>query len=449
MKKTFLWAALALLLTGWAAWHYFARTERFDTRYTGAFRLDGHSFLFIAPDSEDRLRYRTLSGQSGLLWPAGKHRFTGGRGWDDREPLANTFTFEMDANGHPAAVTWEQRGVPAVRAPVAAISEETGTLRSGELKLRYKFVRPAGQKPQASVVIIYGFERSSAVDQRFEPYLYAASGFATLVYDQRGTGESQGEYTQNFDVLSDDAVAALQWVREQPRIDDARVQLAAFDAGGWVASLAAAKDKRVRGLLVNGGAMVPVVQADRWRYVRALREQQFGGDVIAQVDKINAVLSDSVDRGVDRWSELNDMLAAAHDEPWFAALAGSDSLLGQFANSRSPLWFTRLAHSLKYPRTDPVFIDRLYDPLPTALAFTPSSYWIFGENDARMPTQWTLDALNTLQKRGRPIDYLVYPGGGHDGLRMETLPDGTQRVLGYEPDYFKVQVDWLRRNGRG
>lgn len=448
MKKTLLWAAIVLLLAGWAAWHYLAPSDRSDTRYTGAFRLEGHSLLFIAPDGEDCLRYRTLSGQSGRLWPAGKHRFSGGRGWDDREPLANTFTFEMDANGHPLAVTWEQPGMPVVRAPAAAVTEETGMLRSGELRLRYKFVRPVGQKPQASVVLVYGFERGSAVDQRFEPYLYAASGFAALVYDQRGTGGSQGEYTRNFDVLANDVVAALQWLRDQPRIDDARTQLAAFDEGAWVASLAAAKDKRVRGLLVNNGAMVSAMQTDRWRYVHALRQQQFGDEVIAQVDTINAVLSDIVDRGADRWSDLDDMLSAARDAPWFAALSHSDSLLGQLANRRGPLWFSRIAHAWKYPHTDPVFIDRLYDPLPTALAFSPSSYWIFGENDARMPTQWSLDALNTLQKRGRPIDYLVYPGSGHGGLRMATLTDGTQRVLGYEPDYFKVQVDWLRRNSR-
>lgn len=448
MKKNLLRAAAAVLLIGCVTLYFFAHPQRSDTRYSGAYKLEGHSFVFIAPDGADRLRYRTLSGRSGLLWPAGGHRFTGGKGWDDREPVANTFTFEMDAQGRPQAVVWEQPGTPAVRAVAADISEQTGVLRSGDLMLHYRFVRPAGQKPQAAVAIVYGSQRNDTVERRFEPYLYAASGFATLAFDQRGTGSSQGEYTQNVAVLADDAAAALRWLREQPRIDQARVHLVAFDEGGWVAPLAAAKDRRVRSLLVNCGPLVSAAQADRWRYVYALRQRGFGDDAIARADAINDILSDIVDRGANRWAELGASLKAAHDAPWFGALEDSESLLGHIAHRRAPLWVTRLGRWWKFDRANPVFVDRLYDPTPAAMVLHAPSYWIFGQDDARMPTDWTLDELNSVQKRGRPVDYLVYPDVGHGALRMEKLPDGKRRVLGYEPDYFKVQVDWLRRNSR-
>jgi len=97
-------------------------------------------------------------------------------------------------------------------------------------------------------------------------------------------------------------------------------------------------------------------------------------------------------------------------------------------------------------RKDPPFIDRLYDPVPTAAALKAPSYWIFGERDSTMPTEWTVEALNKLQRRGKPVDYMIYPEADHGILRIEQLPNGERRVLGYEPDYFKVQIDWLKRN---
>ena len=70
-----------------------------------------------------------------------------------------------------------------------------------------------------------------------------------------------------------------------------------------------------------------------------------------------------------------------------------------------------------------------------------------GPGNFHMPTQWTIDELNKLQKRGKPVDYMVYPDADHGILRVEKQPNGKHRVLGYEPDYFKLQLDWLRRSG--
>ena len=63
-----------------------------------------------------------------------------------------------------------------------------------------------------------------------------------------------------------------------------------------------------------------------------------------------------------------------------------------------------------------------------------------------MPTDWTIEALQKLQKRGKPVDYLIYPDADHGILRFETGEDGRRRILGYEPDYYRMQIDWLRRN---
>src|SRR6185503_10488045 len=60
----------------------------------------------------------------------------------------------------------------------------TSMCASGELQLRGKLVLPDaatyGPGPYPTVVIVHGSESYSAVDYYYEPYLYAANGFAAL-----------------------------------------------------------------------------------------------------------------------------------------------------------------------------------------------------------------------------------------------------------------------------
>jgi pimeloyl-ACP methyl ester carboxylesterase len=443
MKKKIFWIAGGLALIVAALVYALFASPALDTRYSGAYALPDDSFVYISPEGEDVLRFRTLSGQSGLLWREGNH-FAGGKGFAEREPAFNRFTFNFNDSGHAVSLTWEQPRTLTVRAPKVPLAEQIVTFVSGDTRLRGKLVMPEGSGPHPAVVFIGGSEQTSLVDEAFEPYLYASRGFATLVFDQRGTGESQGDYTRNFRVLATDVLAALKWLRDQPRINGANVHLVGVSQGGWIAPMAAARDAKVRSVLVGSGPLVSVFEGDRWRYVSALKKQGFE-DAIPEADRINLILSDIVGRHQDRWSDLANALGAARREPWFDTLAGSGSLLGDAAHSALPLWAQRV-RVWWTQRQDPPFIDRLYDPVPTAAALKMPSYWIFGEQDSTMPTEWTIEAINKLQRQRKPMDYLIYPEAGHGILRIERLPDGKTRVLGYEPDYFKAQIDWLKRN---
>lgn len=445
MKKKILWGLLAVLLVGSLIAYLKSRPEPADTRYSGAYVLDDGLFVFIAPREGSVLRFRTMAGESGALWPAGEHRFAGGKGWAEREPDYNRFTFEMNEQGRPVALKWEQTGLEPRRASIVELPEQIATFASGDLTLRAKLVMPATPCPCPSVVVVHGSEDYSAVDYYGEPYLYAANGFATLVFDKRGTGESTGKYSQNFRVLAGDVLAAVKWLRDQPGIDADRVHLAGFSQGGWIAPLAAARDANIKSVLIGYGPMVPVTGEDRWGYVYALRQKGFGDDAIAKADRINDVISDIFDRGANRWDELATMLDESRDESWFAAVRGSDSVLGELSGTKMPLWMVRLYMWWKFGRENPPFIDRLYDPVPTLAALQSPSYWIFGGADSSMPTDWTIEQLEKLQKRGKPIDYLIYPDADHGILRFETDQDGSRQVIGYEPDYFRRQIDWLKR----
>jgi pimeloyl-ACP methyl ester carboxylesterase len=283
------------------------------------------------------------------------------------------------------------------------------------------------------------------VDHYSDPYIYAANGIAAFVYDKRGTGGSTGTYTANFDVLSDDTVAAAQYVRKRPEIDGDKVHLAGYSQGGWIAPLAALKDGHIRSLFVGFGVAVPVLGEDRWGYVYAFQQKGFGDKEIAEMDSIAAIIGDIVDRGQNRWSEFSRAVRESKSKPWFETAKHSDSIFGMIVGTEMPLWVVRPYLWWKYGRDDPPFIDRLYDPVQTLAKLDVPSLWIFGGKDSSAPTQWSVDELRKLQADNKPIEYFIYPDAEHGITRFKQKDDGERVTVGYEDGYFRQQVEWYRK----
>jgi uncharacterized protein len=449
MWKKILLGVVLLAAVGGVVAYARTRPEPADTRFSGAYALPDGTLVVLTPREGKVLRYRMMNGEAAVLWPKSDDEYEGGEGWDQREPVVNHVKF-ASRDGQPG-FDWRRADDQVEHARRIDLPERIAKFPSGDLSLRGKLVLPDaathGPGPFPAVVIVHGSESYSAVDYYSEPYLYAANGFATLAFDKRGTGESDGKYLQNFHVLSDDVVAAVRWLREQPGIDGNRIQLVGYSQGGWIAPLAALKDGNIRSVLVGYGVMVPVTGEDRWGYYYALQQKGFGDDAVAAADRVNAVIADIVDRHENRWSELADQLDAARSQPWFESVRGSDSSLGFIADSRLPLWTMRLYLAWRMgAQGDTPFIDRVYDPVQTMQKLKSPSLWLLGGEDSSAPTPWTLRELEKLQSEGRPVQYRVFPDADHGIIKFVQQEDGSRRYTGLEPDYYPLQIAWLREH---
>lgn len=131
-----------------------------------------------------------------------------------------------------------------------------GTLR-GLLHL------PASADPAPAVVMLHGFTGNHVEDQ----FLFAQAarhlanaGFAALRFSFYGSGDSDGEF-EDMTVQSeiDDAVAALDWIGQQPGIDARRIAVLGLSLGGCVTALLAGQDPRVKAaVLWNAVALPPL-----------------------------------------------------------------------------------------------------------------------------------------------------------------------------------------------
>ncbi|WP_129647459.1 alpha/beta hydrolase family protein [Peristeroidobacter agariperforans] len=449
MRKKIWWIAAAALLLVGVVLFALDREPPADTRYTGAYRFDDGTLMIVGPRNGSELRFKLMNGDTGGLWPTDEHgKYEGGEGWAEREPVTNRVEFQRNSAGDVVGLTWRRLGdvkSPSGNAIRLPLRQEIVTFPSGELTLRGKLILPEGQGPFPIMITVHGSEDYSAVDHYADPYVYAANGIAAFVYDKRGTGGSDGTYTQNFHVLSDDTVAAVQYVRKRPEIEGAKVHLAGYSQGGWIAPLAALKDGHIRSIFVGFGVALPVLDEDRWGYVYALQQHGFGDKEIAEVDSVAAILGDIFDRGQNRWSDLSLALDESRSKPWFETAKHSDSIFGSIVGAEMPLWVVRPYLWWKYGRNDPPFIDRLYDPAQTLAKLDVPSLWVFGGKDSSAPTQWSVDALSKLQAANKPIEYFIYPDAEHGITRFQQKDGGERVTLGFEDGYLQQQVDWFRK----
>jgi dienelactone hydrolase len=123
---------------------------------------------------------------------------------------------------------------------------------------------PDGRGRAPAVLMCHGFTGHKAESHRLFVHTarqLAADGMAVLRFDFLGSGDSEGlfeEMTIRGEV--DDALNALNFLREQPRVDVSRVAMLGFSLGGCVVALSLPRAGAVKTLVL----WAPVSNPMRW-----------------------------------------------------------------------------------------------------------------------------------------------------------------------------------------
>lgn len=142
-------------------------------------------------------------------------------------------------------------------------TENEVSFPSGALRLAGTLSLPATGKRSPAVLMVAGSGRIDRnenggmvrlnVFRDIAAYL-AAQGFATLRYDKRGIGASEGDfYDTGFHDEAADAFAALKYLRAHQAVDPQLVFLLGHSAGAIIAVRMAATGAEVAGLVLLAG----------------------------------------------------------------------------------------------------------------------------------------------------------------------------------------------------
>lgn len=395
--------------------------------HVGLYRLEDGAWIDVSPLVDRGLRWRRLDGSSAKIILNAQGQWVSTLGWTDRiegpQPQLGSC--------QDGRIAFE--GQSGTRITLEA--QDTTFIGHDGTRLRGRLILPPGDGPVPIMVEVHGSEGANALDfnafQRFAP----ASGVGVFVYAKRGSGGSEGRYTQDFHILADDAAAAVLEARRMAGARAGRVGLHGASQGGWVAPLAASLTP-VDFVIVGFGLAYGVLSEDSDQVVQDLKAKGWGPDVLAKAREITDVTGAFVaSKGAVGFEGLDAVRARYRAEPWFSDIRGEFTGLLLTATNEQ---ITAMAPQLENgPSWD-------YDPLPVLSSLNAPMIWIQAKDDTGAPPEATRDRLIDLSAQGRPITLLEYPDTDHGIVRYETGADGRRTSLGYAPGYYQAVLDWAR-----
>lgn len=145
---------------------------------------------------------------------------------------------------------------------------EEGFFASGETNLSYALDIPVvGSAPYPLVVFGHDSGPNTKNEFRASARRLVAHGIATLRFDKRGTGNSDGVYQRgraDFELLTGDLVAAVDLVARDPRVDNSRIGLLGSSQAGWILPMVATRSQAVSFVVILSGPAVTVAQHNFW-----------------------------------------------------------------------------------------------------------------------------------------------------------------------------------------
>jgi uncharacterized protein len=403
--------------------------DRSSDCHIGIYQLQSGGHVDVGATDGDHLRWRRDDGTGGLLTETADGSWISTLGWTDR-PDGKRVSFSDCGGGK---ITFD--GVPGQR---ILLDVTDVTFQGAGVQLAGRLVMPRGEARVPIVVLVHGSEDFSGREFYALQRQFPAEGIGAFVYDKRGTGASGGRYTQNYLLLANDAIAAMNEAKHLAGARAGRIGYQGGSQGGWVAPLAA-KIEPVDFVIVGYGLAISPIEEDREAIALDMTDHGYGPDVLAKAaqvaDATATIIRSDFREGYDRLASIR---AEYGKEPWFKYVHG-DFTFFLLDNTET-----------KVREVGPVLLAGVpadYDPMPVLRNLETPQLWILAGDDHEAPSTETARRLHKLLAEGKPITVALFPRTEHGIYEYETKPDGT-RVNTRNPDgYFKMICDFIS-NGR-
>jgi dienelactone hydrolase len=404
-----------------------ARAAEAMNCHIGTYRLSGGGIVDIAPTDSKTLRWRRFDGTTGALNEKGRGLWTSSYGWTGR-PDGKSVRFSACKAGRINFDGVEGRRIEFDVTDTAFTSH--GTTLAGRLIL------PKNTAVVPIVILVHGAEHDSARQFNSLQRMLPAEEVGAFVFDKRGTGGSGGSYSQDFDLLADDAVAAMHEAKRLSGRRAGRIGYQGGSQGGWIAPLAANR-AHVDFVIVCFGLAVSVIDEDQQEVEIEMREKGHSSAEIASALEVARAAENIFASGfTEGFGEFDAVRAKYQDAPWFKDLHGN------YTHFFLPYSESQLREMGANFRWGTPFH---YDPMPTLRSDTTPQLWILGGEDYEAPSAETTRRIGSLIAAGLPFTLSVYPQAEHGMTLFEIAPASGERLsTRYAPGYFAMIRDFAR-----
>lgn len=403
------------------------------------FRRDRLRKDAAASVARSNLFYVEESGLIRILVPSSQNTFFAGPTMIVPLPEEVQVTFQRDAKGEVNELIWHEKGHAPLKASRSKrIREEEVRFESNGLTLAGRLVLPSGDGPHPGVVMVLGDHPSNRNGGGIDR-IFALNGIASLVYDRRGTGVSEGIWREaTWADMEDDALAALKFLRSRKHINGKQVGLWGNSSGGGVAWKAASRSNDTAFLItVSSGLPDSTESGDKVQAEATLRADGLSQEEIREALTFLDLRREFI-KSDKSWDEFQKVFLKVRERKWFYA-----TYMPFDAAESKDHWYWRRerrqweqqqqrAHHLSANTIDCPFLSIGGGLDVNAELENPQGERLLAEE---------------MLKRAGNTDYTfkTFPNGGHSLWLRETtnLMTDLPAITTYVPGYFDTMINWI------
>lgn len=314
----------------------------------------------------------------------------------------------------------------AVSQPV--ISQEI-RFANGDTFLAGTAYLPANGEHLPAVVVLHhaGIATRDAPLFRHLREALPAMGFAVLIYDRRGSGQSSGSLQgADYETLADDAIAGQHALAKLPRIDAHKIGFWGLSQGGWLAVLAADRSPDAAFAVSVSAPLVTAEEQMQFATANLLNVRGYSQSDVREMLEIRKTWNGYLHNQNSREAAVA-ALRRAESKPWF-----------QFA------YLPKASQLTTDPEHDATRRKLDDDPFAAILKVKVPLLLLYGDSDPWIPVAKSVERLKSLSGKFPNIQFEVISNATHEMMfpvdeKMEVDTDARPQV----PAYFMILSAWL------
>lgn len=311
------------------------------------------------------------------------------------------------------------------------------------IKLAGTLTMPEGAGPFKAIIMITGSGAQNRNEELMghKPFLVIADyltrhGIAVLRYDDRGVGGSQGIYSDATSAdLATDAEAAFNFLKNNPKINPAKIGFAGHSEGGLIAAIVAASNPAVGFIVSLAG---PGVSGEEI----ILRQT-------ADISRTSGVKESDIKESIETNKKVYEILKKEKDNKKAEAMIVDLFRKTQEKKKMSEEDTEKAVNQLKMS-----FGENQYTWFRYFIMTNPSTFWkkvkcpvlaLNGDKDLQVAAGENLPAIKKALKRNKSVKIVLLPGLNHLFQHCKTgLPAEYNTIEEtFSPEALKIISDWI------
>jgi uncharacterized protein len=291
----------------------------------------------------------------------------------------------------------------------------------------------AGERARATVILIHGNDPETREMGFLIPF-FVSNGINVISYDQRGVGESAGDWFLNGPgQRADDVAAIYDAMRSDRHVDSRRIGIWGFSNGGWTAPLVAV-NRPVAFMILKSAPTESLAQNIDYEVEQTMRRHNVE-DAAPQAVELWHAFEGALD-GTVSWSHVQHLYDLDAKQPWFQY-----SLLPELGISIPP------------PQAKIAGLRRFvsFEPTPTLLTVSSTpTLALYGALDRNVDAADSAAQLREYLTRAgnHDVTIKVYPNAGHQLIVSKSGYNGEPALPErFVPEYPQIMIGWLTRRG--